>query len=279
MDATISTLHIPKGIHYEGMHHDPLYQRLVWVDILGKTLCLLDMKTDSFSAYDMPSMIGFALPQGKDEFLCGLETGLALYNTTTQQCTTLGDPEPQYPNSRFNDGKSDPLGRIWANTMDIDANHPVGHLYRCDLNQTAPASYQSVDSGFTIGNGPTWSADGRILYHAETCKGCVFAFDFDLEKGTIHNKRLFYDHQDKSMAPDGMQTDSAGNLWIAMAHGSQVIKVSPEGKLVDQIALPTTFPTSLASIDDDYRCLYITTSQLDDIAGDELAGCILKAEC
>ena len=276
MEAKISAIDVPQGMHYEGMHDDG--SCLIWVDILGKKFCVYDKESETFNAYDVPSYIGFVFPWGEQQFLCGLADGLAVFNVVTHKLQPLGAPETGFSGNRFNDAKLDASGRIWANTMDINAKFQSGRLYRCDIQKDLLVTYTEYDSGFVIGNGPTWSLDGKTLYHAETEKNCIYAFDFDIDYGEVANKRLFYRHEDCTMGPDGMQTDAEGNVWVAMARGARLIKLSSEGVFIDELHLPTLFPTSFVFTDNTCRSLYVTTSQLDAVIGDDLAGSILKVD-
>lgn len=273
----VSILEGPACQHGEGIHLDREQQILTWVDILGKKLLRYELKHSQIHVFDMPQQIGFAIPQTDGSYICGLESGLGRFDYQTQQLIWLGDPEPDLPHNRFNDGKQDLQGRIWANTMDIDAKEVTGSLYCCTFESTA-ATYQQVDAGFAIGNGPAWSPDYRYLYHAETEKNSVFRFEFDQLTGQISNKTLWYKHHEPGMGPDGMQTDTQGHVWIAMAHGAKLIQVSAAGDLLQQINLPTHFPTSLCFSDADCRQLYVTTSQLDPVAGDAMAGHTLSIQ-
>ena len=48
------------------------------------------------------------------------------------QPTLIGNPEPELPGNRFNDGKMDRPGRFWAGTMDRLSAQDSGSLYRLD---------------------------------------------------------------------------------------------------------------------------------------------------
>ena len=113
-------------------------------------------------------------------------------------------------NNRFNDGKCDPRGRFLAGTMEMDENAPNGSLYSFDGD-----SVTKLLGDVTISNGLAWSPDYKTLYYIDTPSHEVKAFDYDLENGTIGNMRVVIKISDALGHPDGMTSDTQGNLWIA----------------------------------------------------------------
>lgn len=61
----------------------------------------------------------------------GYSRGLHRVDRATASCELLIDPEPDIPANRFNDGKVDPQGRLWAGTLPENQiwQPPVGNLY------------------------------------------------------------------------------------------------------------------------------------------------------
>src|SRR3546814_9503410 len=96
---------------------------------------------------------------------------------------TSVQPEPDYPDNRFNDAKADDQGRIWAGTMDDGEREATGALYRLDPN----LDWQRMDRGYVVTNGPAFSPNYRTLYHSDTAKGTIYAFDLSPD-GKIANK-------------------------------------------------------------------------------------------
>src|SRR3546814_6285373 len=79
---------------------------------------------------------------------------------------------------------SDLQGRIWAGTMDDGEREATGALYRLDPN----LDWQRMDRGYVVTNGPAFSPNYRTLYHSDTAKGTIYAFDLSPD-GKIANKR------------------------------------------------------------------------------------------
>src|SRR3546814_15383856 len=60
------------------------------------------------------------------------QRGLAFITPGTMMLETIGQPEPDYPDNRFNDAKADDQGRIWPGTMDAGEREATGPRYRPD---------------------------------------------------------------------------------------------------------------------------------------------------
>ncbi|KAI7830958.1 hypothetical protein BX661DRAFT_180373 [Kickxella alabastrina] len=120
-----------------------------------------------------------------------------------------------------------------------------GDLWTCDSNGVATKL-----GTFHRTNGIEVSPDEKTLYVSESInKGdkvvsnVIHAFDLDADKGTIRNKRKLVDfgQLDGSGANDvdGMRTDEQGNLYVARWGAGRIAKVSPAGRLLAYIKLPS----------------------------------------
>jgi sugar lactone lactonase YvrE len=114
-----------------------------------------------------------------------------------------------------------------------------GALY--NFARATPAT--RARSGLTIPNSIGFSPDGRTMYFTHSTAREVLAWDYDATSGgSLSNERVFYRH-DGPGEPDGFRVDTAGNLWQAVYGESRVLKISPEGRLIGQINIPTRNPT------------------------------------
>jgi sugar lactone lactonase YvrE len=171
--------------------------------------------------------------------VAGFQNGFAYLRLPEGDVERIGDPEPELPRSRFNDGKVDTQGRFWAGTMDMDLKEPVGWLYRLD----GSGSWVRTDGGYPCTNGPAFSPDGTRMYHNDTLSGIVYAFDLSPD-GELEGKRVFTQFGKDEGYPDGMTTDSEGFLWIAVWGGSKVCRFAPDGMLERTLELPVSQVTS-----------------------------------
>ncbi len=167
---------------------------------------------------------------------------------------TLTD-EPS--NNRFNDGKCDPRGRFLAGTMDLGEQDPLGSLYSFDGKTVT-----KLLGGTIISNGLTWSPDYKTLYYIDTPTRIVQAFDYDLDSGAIANGRTLITIPESLGWPDGMTSDTQGNLWVAMWGGAQITKWNPNtGQLLEQIPVPAMNVSSCVFGGKNLNELYITSAR------------------
>jgi sugar lactone lactonase YvrE len=91
-------------------------------------------------------------------------------------------------------------------------------------------------------NGIAVSTDNKFLYVNESVQRNVWRYKLD-SQGNVSNKTLLINFADHGL--DGMRTDQHGNLYIAR-YGKGVIAIlSPQGKLIREVALKGLFPTNL----------------------------------
>lgn len=100
-------------------------------------------------------------------------------------------------------------------------------------------------------NGLVLSADGKTLYANESEASRVIRFAV-AEDGTLSDRRLFarlgelIPDAPPGAYPDGLKRDAAGNLYIGQYSAGQILVVSPEGKLLRTIEVPSAAAPNLA---------------------------------
>jgi sugar lactone lactonase YvrE len=231
-------------------------QALYWVDILNHRLHRHSL-SDGQRTWQFDQEITAVAERAETrELVITQRHGFALFDPVSGRLTPLKQVETELPDNRFNDGKCDRFGHFWAGTMDFDAAKNTGSLYRLspDLQCTR------IDSDYTVTNGPAWSADCRTLYHNDSAKGRVYAFDFDLESGAVSNKRLFLQFSPEDGSPDGMTTDAEDGLWIAHWGAGKLTRHDAEGNVTRSIGLPCSQVTSCAFGGPGLTTLYITSA-------------------
>jgi sugar lactone lactonase YvrE len=100
------------------------------------------------------------------------------------------------------------------------------------------------------------------MYFIDTPTREVKAFEYDIETGQIANPRVLIHFEDTFGWPDGMTTDRAGNLWIAMWGGARVTQWNAKGVLMEQFGVPALNVTSCAFGGPGMNELFITTARL-----------------
>lgn len=168
---------------------------------------------------------------------------------------------------RFNDGAVDSQGRFWAGAMNdpkIKNPEAEGVLFRLDPD----LSLHRMLAPMTIPNGIGWNLANDTMYLTDSPTGKIFAFDFDAATGDISNRRVHFDLGESKQAdglPDGFAIDVEDCIWSAIYGGRKVIRISPDGKVIGEISLPTRNITCPAFVGTE---LFITTAK-DDRDDDE----------
>jgi sugar lactone lactonase YvrE len=260
----LELLHATQAYLGEGPIWDARTQTLYWLDILNKRIY-----AGADLLIELDEYIGCIAPRKSG--------GLIL--TQRASCWTLdqtqGEPasvratlllpltvEPT--DNRFNDGKCDPRGRFIAGTMNLNETDPTGALYSFDGK-----SATKLLGDITISNGMAWSPDLKTFYYIDTPTREVRAFDYDLDTGGIANSRQVIYIPETLGWPDGMTSDTQGNLWIAMWGGAKMTKWNPNtGALLEQIPVPAMNVSSCVFGGKHMNELYITSARkgLDDVA-------------
>ena len=111
-------------------------------------------------------------------------------------------------------------------------------------------------------NGIEVSPDDKTLYVNESVQRKVWAYDLSAD-GQISNKRLLIEFPDFGM--DGMRCDVKGNLYICRHGKGTVAKVSPEGKLLNEITLIGKLPSNIAFGGKDGRTAFVTLQDQKNI--------------
>lgn len=232
-------------------------QVFYWVDITGKKLHRLDLTTGKDVDFDMGSMIGTVVPVEEGGVVVALETGVYRFTDARQMLKLADFPADAAPNSRFNDGKCDPAGRLWVGTMEKSVKPHQGKLYRMVGNRLAV-----VLENITISNGLAWSPDERTMYYIDTYEQVIYAFDYNNSNGHISGKRVAVTIPLTMGSPDGMTVDSTGNLWVALWGGGAVVCFDPKsGQQIDTIEVDAPNVTSCVFGGSDMNTMIITTAR------------------
>lgn len=254
----------------EGVIWDASRHRFWWTDILQSKLYQLNPLSNEVKSWDTPERLCCFSPiQNSERLVCAFESGFAFYEPDSDDLEWIGRLEQDNPGTRFNDGKTDRKGRLWAGTMveDDSAATYKGSLYCLDKD----LSITKTIGGLSITNSLCWSPDGRKMYHTDTPTRTIQSYEFNTETGEIGECRDFI-KTDKDHYPDGSTVDSVGNLWNAQWGGSKVICYSPSGDRLTHIDLPTSQPTCVAFGGEDLNLILVTTAWSEMTEPDSDAG-------
>lgn len=235
----------------EGTTWDAKTQTLYWVDILEKKIY-----ADTELFIELDEFIGCLAPCKNGHLILGKRASFVDLEPATAQQTVLYTLT-ESANNRMNDGKCDPAGRFLAGTMAMDEKQKAGNLYSFN-GKDAEVLIPNV----TISNGMAWSPNHKTFYYIDTPTRQVQAFDYDLKTGKIANPRIAITIPKSFGWPDGMTSDTQGNLWIAMWGGAQITKWNPNtGALLQKIPVPALNTSCCAFGGKNMSELFITSAR------------------
>ena len=246
----------------EGPSWDAAAAELLWVDIDRNEMHRYDFAGARHDVARATTAVTVIVPRRAGGYVLTLEDAIAIVDDWGDEpviMTRVGhDPD----RIRMNDGKCDTRGRLWAGSMARDATPGAGALYRADPD----GSLHEMLADVSISNGLGWSPDDTKMYYVDTGRQAIDVFDFDVEAGSIHDRRTLVEIPTEVGLPDGLAVDSDGCIWLALWGGHAVRRYGPEGAPLDVIELPTPQVTSCVFGGRDLRDLYITSAgkELDD---------------
>ena len=140
---------------------------------------------------------------------------------------------------------NDPMvaGRVWIGSKLLsarapkpgDRGQPPGAVFCCesafafrDGAMTTVGSAQAVREigGVHTSNGLGWSPCGSVMYHADSPRRRVDAYDFDARSGALSSPRVFCEIADGGV-PDGLAVDAEGGVWVCVWDGGRVERWVP----------------------------------------------------
>lgn len=208
-------------------------------------------------AWPLPEVVGSFAFRKAGGLLVALQTGVYTLDLQSSALTPFVLPEPDQPDNRFNDGRCDRAGRFWSGTMSAVSREPRGSLYRIE----ADGAWTRLLNEIIVPNSIAWSPDSKTMYFADTYKQCIWTFDYDLDTGTISNRRLFSDISGQTGRPDGSAVDAVGCLWNCEYAGGRVVRYTPDGVIDQVVTVPVDNPTCCAFGGPDLRTLYVTSAR------------------
>jgi sugar lactone lactonase YvrE len=238
----------------EGPRWDAAGRRLLWVDIEGRELHVLERGEDRAIAFD--EMVCAAAPTSGGTMLVALADRLALLDLADESVRTLVRL-PHGPALRSNDGACDAAGRFWIGTMGLDHTPGAGALYRYD------GALERVLDEVTLSNGIGWTQDNTRMYYIDSPVQRVDLFDFELASGGVDDRRPFVSIDESDGIPDGLTVDDEGGVWVALYGGSCLHRYDESGHLDAVLEVPAENVTSCCFGGDDGRSLFVTTAAPD----------------
>ena len=231
-------------------------ESLYFVDIEGHKVLRYDPVTLREEIWEVGERVGTVVPRQGGGLVIAGDRGFSLLDPESGDLTRLGDPEPEKPDNRFNDGKCSPDGRFFAGTISLVKKVGDAALYRLDADQTITRVFEGV----TNSNGIVWTERGDTMFYIDTPRRAVLAFDYDPSSGALSNQRVAFSTEKMAEGvPDGMAIDCEGNLWIAFCHGGCVVCCDQGGVEHRRLEFPCRETTAPAFGGKNLKDLYVTT--------------------
>jgi L-arabinonolactonase len=258
----------------EGPVWDPEERVLYWVNIKDREIHRFDPATGHDRHWKAPADVGSLALRRDGGMIVALKTGFFFFDPPSS-FSPVAEPEPDLPDNRFNDGKTDRQGRFWAGSLyDPDETKPTGSLYRLDTD----LSCHRIVEGIFASNGLAFSPDSATAYYADSRRRTVWAWDFDRDDGTLRNRRIFIELSGSDGVPDGAAVDADGGYWLTQPPAGRVVRYDPRGRIDRVIAMPVSQPTCVAFGGSRMDTLYITSAKYrmppEKLSREPLAGAI-----
>jgi len=242
----------------EGPSWDDHELKLLWVDIENHLVNRFDPVTGDNESWTVEPHPSFAIATQKRDIVVGTREGIVRLDPVTGDVTKLVDPEPEMKTNRFNDGKCDPSGRLFAGTISDTRTEGDASCYCIEPNLTFRKEVPSA----TNSNGLCWSSDQKTFYYIDSALRRIDALDYAQSSGKLSNRRTVVTVPEEMGKPDGMTIDSHGMLWTGMFRGSAVRRWNPEnGELIGKVELPCPNVTSCCFGGKDFDQLFIATAR------------------
>jgi sugar lactone lactonase YvrE len=253
----------------------PQEKRLYWVDIPARQVRRLDPQGGAVESWNVPQEPGCIAPAKSAGLVIALRDGIYRAREWRGALTSIARFSHAVATTRFNDGKCDPLGRLWAGTMYEPRDARKAELYcidcRPDNGNGGKPLVQLKAHNAVIANGLAWSADAKTLYWSDTTNHVTHAWDWEGQGNVMRRHRVFQQFPPKPAGwkagdagyggrPDGAAVDAQGNYWCAMFEGARLLKFAPSGQLLQEIAVPVRCPTMPCFGGEDLRTLYLTSA-------------------
>lgn len=209
----------------EGPYWDTTDQLLYFVDIRESRIWCYDPATGEFRNWDTPKQPAAITRVAGGGLVAALADGFYSFDIDKGCFSPVAKVDGLGDLQQLNDAKVDRQGRFVAGATSKQ-REPIASIYSFD-----GMAVRTLDTGFTICNGPCWSGDGKTFYLADTIPNKIYAYDYDTQTGEIANKRLLVDCADIGGLADGATVDAAGRIWMAFCGQGRIACFNPDGSI------------------------------------------------
>lgn len=226
---------------------------LWWIDIRAPALHFHGDAESEDKIWPMPTTIGFVVLCNDGLLVVGLNTGLHLFDPESGKFQVLLNPLEGTTSMRLNEGQVDPDGRLWFGIMHDRGEVPVGMLMRWEPGRDLVVLRENLN----IPNGLSFGKDDSLATFTDSSEGRLLRIGEDGKEFAE-----FFPAVQNAGVPDGAVRDADDHVWLARFGGNCVLRISPDGQVVQRIEVPAPNVTSVTLGGADGRDLFITTARL-----------------
>jgi sugar lactone lactonase YvrE len=261
-----------RNLHGEGILWNDVDRRLWWTDINGKQLWWLDPQSGASDSIAMTDRVCCFAPRAKGGYILAFAGSLAFFDAATGAITPIEEFEPENPETRLNDGRTDRQGRFIVGGMNEGSGKRDSSVVRVDPDGSVTTLIHDVGCANSI----AFTPDGRSMYFADSFAATIWRYSYDPASGRIGDRRVVKEFAAGTGIPDGSCVDAEGAVWNAVWEGRRVERILPDGTVDRIVEVPVSKPTCCAFAGAGLDTLYITTSRLEmtaeQIAAEPTAG-------
>jgi sugar lactone lactonase YvrE len=228
---------------------------LYFVDILGRRAGVLAPGSGEPKFWSFESEVGSLGLAASGRLVVALRDSVILFDPASEERQELCRIEAERPETRLNDGKVGPDGAFWVGSMDDGKKSPIGALYRVDGSGRADRKVEGV----IISNGLAWTADGELMFYADTRGPWIDRWRFDRWTGEMTERVRFASPDEATGRPDGGSCDAEGFYWNAGVSAGRLNRFAADGSLAASYDVPVPAPTMLCFGAADFRTLFVTS--------------------
>ena len=253
----------------EGIVWDTRRRALLWTDFENSTLWMHG--SAGTRSWRTPDRLGSFALCASGRVLLALAKGLYLADLDDSApglVVHLLEPlETDLPRTRTNDGRTDRSGNFVFGTFNEAQDGAIGSFYQ----YSARRGLRRLDlGGVTIPNSICFSRDGRTMYFCDSPLGRIMRCDYDAGRARATNVREFVRLGATGGLPDGSIVDDEDCLWNAAWGAGRVRRYSPDGRVLQDIAIAAKNTTCPVFGGEALMDLFVTSSR-QEMSDEELA--------
>jgi len=239
-------------------------KKLYWTDINNFRLNCFEPESGKNEFLQFDEEIGCFSFRRNGGFVLAMRSGFYLLDGWNADLKKICDPEADLEKTRFNDGRCDARGRFIAGSYYPPKDYDGANLWSLGDNDEV---IKLADDLLTA-NGTAFSPDNKFLYYSDTPKHRIYRCNYDIDTGRASNRTVFCEFPHGQGRPDGASVDVEGYYWAALYEGARIVRIDPQGKIVNEIPVPARCPTMVAFGGENLTTLYVTS--VGDRPQDEL---------